>query len=466
MSTHEIDRVSVPSASNRAAHSAWPADPAIPGLTVALDPAAMGARLEAHLRDCGVEARVAEATLEKTAYRPGRHLGVLWRVELERADGKDEHWIHLRALTPEIGRLRFGNAAHRAGVDVEEPLAGVPAFSWWDDVDTWIAFFPLDTRLPHLAEACRRERIEAELGEWSQARGEPAARLAAIRRIKYMPGKRCVLRLDLAARERPPHAIYAKTYPAGESLEHYERLVLARRQLERAKGGFDLPAPLAHWDDLATVWVEDWGGSPLLDHLDAPDWDAHLAHAAEAIAALHGSGLDGLPPAPRVEDVHAIARADLFAQHAGLPERPELARDVLAALERRPGEGGGSVPIHGACRAEQTIVRPDRATLVDLDAFALGDPIQDVAEFVASLEFLAITRGLPWERLERSSAAFLAAYAERSGVRPEPRRLAWHALAFTASKMCSVRQHLNVEAVERLRQDGGRVARRWIETLA
>ena len=450
----------------------WPYDAGIPALGEVLDAGRMAARIADHLHATGAPASVgvSRCVLEKTYYRPGRHLGVLYRTAFD-APGSPpfEQWIYLRAFTPEIGRQRYDNAIGSVnGVRPHPaPLASVPPLAFWDDLLVSVALFPYDRKLPHLARAADPERIAGELerrfgaGTWrSPVMLEP---------IKYMPGKRCVLKLRAGAPQgKPALSFYAKTYPAGESGRHYQAWRSVRAQLDAQGSRFDLPRPLGHLEDLHTVWVEDWGGSPLLDSLGDPSWEAKVRLAAEAVAALHRSRIDGLPPAPSEGDILEVSAADLAREGAGVPEHPRLAAAIRARLEAaRPATAGGAprVPVHGACRAEQMLARADCATLVDFDAMACGDPLADVAEWIASIEFLAITGGLDPEPL-RSAALFLESYSALTPWPLDSRRLAWHVLAFLASKMCSVRQHLNVAAVERLRAHGEAWVERWMEVLA
>src|SRR6185369_5360978 len=219
------------------------------------------------------------------------------------------------------------------------------------------------------------------------------------------------------------------------------------RRLRDQESRLDIPEPLLWIDDVSTMWVSDWNGGPLMTALQSSDGDTPVRSAAQAVAALHTSRLEGLDQGPDPGRAAEIVAADTTHLARTLPEISGLVERLRRRLEARRDAARANdtpvVPIHGACRIEQMLALGSRVTLIDFDALAAGDPLQDVAEFIASLEFLSIRDGLTREPVERRSAAFLDEYAGAVSWPVDRARVAWYVLAYLATKMSSVVKHLD-----------------------
>jgi thiamine kinase-like enzyme len=142
-----------------------------------------------------------------------------------------------------------------------------------------------------------------------------------------------------------------------------------------------------------------------------------------------------------------------------LPELRPIVQTVLndlqAEKDRIAQQTVPCVPIHGACRVEQMLVRDTELALVDFDAVADGDPYYDVAEFIASLQYLEISRGFARARLDRAAELFYDHYCELvPGFQRDDRRVAWYARAFLITKMLSSIKNLDLQALNRLELAG------------
>ncbi|TMQ68934.1 MAG: hypothetical protein E6K80_13315, partial [Candidatus Eisenbacteria bacterium] len=147
-----------------------------------------------------------------------------------------------------------------------------------------------------------------------------------------------------------------------------------------------------------------------------------------------------------------------------MPEHAAVGAELRACIERGARAPAPRVPIHGAFRAEQLLVRDERVAAIDFDDLAEGDPLQDVAEFVASLRYLEITAGRPRNELARAAALFRARYEAQVPWPCDPSRIAWYAAAYTASKMLSTVKRLDLDALSRLLADGGSLVGDLVET--
>jgi thiamine kinase-like enzyme len=103
--------------------------------------------------------------------------------------------------------------------------------------------------------------------------------------------------------------------------------------------------------------------------------------------------------------------------------------------------------------------------LVDFDAVAMGDPHYDVAEFIASLQYLELSRGLSRQRLASAAKLFYESYAARVPWACDRRRIAWYTRAFLISKMFSSIKNLDFQALQRLESDGQEIMNGWLECI-
>jgi len=455
-----------------------------------LDPSRMARRFEDHFRASGMAAgwAVSGCAIEKVYYKPTRHCGVCYRVSFcSDSGGEADEWVYGRMFAPEIGHERFENAV--AATERPRPagdcLARVPALGFWEDLHMMVTVFPHDRKMPHLSHAVDPTYVGSEIEAHGSAmrgatNGSPAGpkRVACTelgyRRVKFMPGKRCVLhyRAQVAAAGESERELsfYSKTYNDSKSRYHFALLKSVCGQLKAQGAPIDIPAPLHHLDPLNTIWVADWKGAPLMAAIDREDFGSLLRRAAGMVATFHKSRIEGLRPGPDPTEALSVVSEDLARYGLGFPAHRDLAARIVERLVARkdavdPG-GAPVVPIHGACRVEQMLMRDGDVTLIDFDALALGDPIQDVAEFIASLEFLEITAGKPSEMLARGSRTFLEAYAEQVPWRCDQARIGWYVVAYLASKLYSVLKHLDFGALTRLGSNGEALADRWLEVVA
>ena len=148
-----------------------------------------------------------------------------------------------------------------------------------------------------------------------------------------------------------------------------------------------------------------------------------------------------------------------------MPEHEAIVAALRACIESgaQASVETPRVPIHGDFQVEQLLVRDGRLTAVDFDDLAQGDPLQDVAEFVASLRYLEISAGRPRGELARAAAAFCARYAGEVPWHCDPGRIAWYAAAYTATKMSWTVAHLDLAAISRLLARGATLVQDMLE---
>jgi len=318
-----------------------------------------------------------------------------------------------------------------------------------------------------------RERLARERGAFGRAAsGVARGELHAFERIKYMPTKRCVLRFEVggsraghSAKPGPaPFAFFAKAYPAGTSERAFQLQRAALERLAAAHAAVEVVEPLVHVTEASTIWFADWGGRGLIAAAAGSGWEAMAERAASALAAFHRVEQPGLPAYPALAETLDEAREDAARYADHVPRHAALARGLVARLERRlPAAtvGRGRVALHGAFRAEHVLVRGAHTALLDLDGMAAGDPLVDAAEFVASLEFLALRSAPGAIDTEPIARRFLARYAAAVPWAVDGASVAWHARASILRKLHGAVKRLARPALDRLEAEGAGLAARW-----
>jgi Ser/Thr protein kinase RdoA (MazF antagonist) len=178
------------------------------------------------------------------------------------------------------------------------------------------------------------------------------------------------------------------------------------------------PQPLGILAEMrAVVWKEETPAPPTQYDVPAP---LAVTLTGAALRELHA--LEGLEHFRRY-DV-ALELAGIRRQARLVSEvRPGLKRLVAAALASAADRAGQlepsfERPIHRDAHPGQFIVQPDRALVIDVDTFALGDPAIDLGNYSAHLSL---------QGAEEVSEELLAAYGADRALR---RRVeVWHNLS-------------------------------------
>jgi thiamine kinase-like enzyme len=464
-------------------------DPKLPHLAAVMDDGLMAEHFARHLRAAspGLEWQVAQCAIENVIYKPAKHCRLLYRLGLRHPSGAAaEEWFYGQLYPPGLAEKRFDDAVAsvKHSYVAHDFLKGLQPVSYWQDLNMVLWMFPHDPQmatLPYLLDpGFVRRQVEANpqaLGVFDNGADSAAEtwRCAGIRcdRVKYMPGKRCVLRYHVRfsgpSGESREMTFYSKTYSDAMSRYHFEFLQTAYGQLTAQTAAIHIPRPLLHLDGFNTFWQEDWKGRELSAVIDEFDWEEFFPRIAKALAAWHRIRVANLRRGPDPDDVLRMAQEDGGKLISKLPQLQPL---VSTALERLEAAQGALVrqeipiaPIHGALRPSQMLIRGAELAMVDFDDIALGDPLFDVAEFIASLLYQEMRAGKPRQKLARTADLFLGSYAAHVPWSCDRRRIAWHVVAFLINKMCSSVKHRDVLTLQRIESTGHELINSWLEFI-
>src|SRR6266542_2421354 len=202
-------------AERRSVEPPVPDDPALPGLAVALDPAAalpMLSRAFAPLPITGCRA-------DRVRYRRGARAVVQYSVRFQEASGPRDRWVTALVYPPERARevlkkLRTGSPS--------TPTGGIPTVK--DDPESKLVLqvFPFDRRLPSLGALTDPEPLVSRLGgpagepgTWTAVPGRPGLRAAVAPRCEGRYRRDHLVRQGLPGRTGPPH----RSHPRCTELE-------------------------------------------------------------------------------------------------------------------------------------------------------------------------------------------------------------------------------------------------------
>jgi Ser/Thr protein kinase RdoA (MazF antagonist) len=383
----------------------FPADPRLPELAVACDPARMTALLRRRLRPRG-GAAIEGCALEELRHRADRRTVLRYRVAVGGA-ARPHWWL--------TGLLYGGRAAPGRAAAVAEELRAVapaPAEIAWEQPFESVALlpelgmvvqaFPFDRRLPALAPLSGGPGPELAALLCARA-GLPAARIDGwtSELVRYRPQRCAVLRWTLTGCGGP-HRFYVKLHAKDADLA-------AARDVPARAGGFAVSRPLLELPDRRLVAYAEAPGTPF-DHVVFRG--AGAAEAARvvggALAALHRDA--ALPPR---RFTAADERADV-AQAAALVRwgRPDLERRVRR-IQACIGRALRDVPpafVHGDLKPDHVLLAGGRPALIDLDTRAAADPVLDPGKLLARLFGLALERPAAGPAARAASRALADAY--------------------------------------------------------
>jgi len=446
-------------------------------LPTVTNPQAMAKKFAANWREVnGLE--VTGCAIEKIFYRPEHSCTVLYRLFFRNGERKPlDHWVTGKVFPSNRAGKRYqeavaANHENNGTASIKQRSRQLEPVSFLSDLDMVVWAFPLDAKIVNLPAVISLEFVQEKINAHLAAFGFSANWRCAnveLERVKYMPGKRCVLRYH--ARFQGPAGdtrdltFYSKTYQDAKSRYHFEVLNAAYQQLRARNAIVQIPRLIVHLDEANTFWQEEWKGRPLIEVWETYDWNILFPRLAAAVVDLHCSEMQNLRRGPDLDEVLQVAVDDaveLFEMMPQLQPRLQPMLDRLAevkndlAKQPRP-----NVPIHGAMRLEQMLARDHEFAMVDFDALALGDPLADVAELTASLQFLELSQGKSRAPLAAVAELFYQSYAANVPWAGDRRRLAWYALAYWISKMYLACKNLDLAALAKLETAGIEIAEEW-----
>ncbi|MFT4036563.1 MAG: phosphotransferase [Thermomicrobiales bacterium] len=265
----------------------------------------------------------------------------------------------------------------------------LPGASYSATLDVILQVFPFDFRLPGLRQLVLGNptalaRIGANLGAAQVTSWEAEV-------ARYRPDMRAMARVragGLDALGQPvARTVYAKTYRDNDEGQRAFDLLTAFARWSADPGVFSVPEPLAYHPDLQTLVLAEAPGTRLLDIVrqhDPGEAAAAVRRAARAVAAMHRAPVRGPLLTEMAHDKDAQfsdVAANLMSSYPQMAaEIADVAGEITAVFEEPELS-----PTHYDLKQGHILIDDGATTILDFDKMALGDPLIDVANVVATL---------------------------------------------------------------------------------
>lgn len=381
-------------------------DPALPGLSLLLDTPAFLAWLQENAPESGGWPLVPVALeCAYLRYKPGVRLLGAYRMRTAQGEVVPlQAWAVSEGGMPKLEK------------SIGEQAAGsLPTRRWCRTLRVMVQFHPDDRDLPSLGafatpgarEALLYRRIPALAGRYA-----PSLRI-----LSYKPERRFVAALDDT---HGPAAVVR-----GCTEERFGRSLRGAQAFRSQRGkAFRIPRLLGH-SRTAAILVQEWlQGEPvsaeMWNQLDPGSVQARAARIGAALFHLHGQEA---APLRREENQDLLcALRGIAAVRPG--NTSQAARHVAAALPSllasESGVAASRVPLHGDFHPGQIVWCEGAPGLVDFDRAAFGDPLTDLASFVAHLESWCAAGCITVETSAAAEDGLVEGY-EEAGGRVDPR---------------------------------------------
>jgi hypothetical protein len=382
-------------------------DPALPGLELALDPDAMRDLLSRHLQPLPPSAwEIMACRVSRLHYHRGDRCTLRYTLRLVEPESGHERsqWVK--------GSLRAGDSVERLSRKLQpsdaprdlpfEPLAFIP------EAGMLVEVFPYDRRLPTLPrlatdrllelEPVVRRELQAEDRRIDEWRVDP---------VQYRPARVAVLRHTVRASSLEKR-FYVKVYRHEEEGRRSHRLLqtLWERGGER---GLAVPKPVAYLSGLRALVTAELGGESLRHAIDEREDLKAAGAAARALATAQLEPMPELVLHDHAGEVAVLMRAAQLLEWA----RPDLGArmdEVVRALAARR-EQVPPKPTHRELRSDHLFLDGSRVGVIDVDSYAVADPLLDPARLLADLVGLSLRPGVSGgSRWERAAGTFADEY--------------------------------------------------------
>lgn len=286
--------------------------------------------------------------------------------------------------------------------------------------------FPHDPALPHLRHLVDLVAIEQHLPleglKQIGIQGTPQVLTRHL--VNYRPEIRCANRYDLYdSTLGRTSQLFGKTLGDTDGQVLYERLQFFWDRSLTDPAAMAIAQPLGYSPTINTVWQHGVPGTPLLKILQASNYTHYLAAVAKGLASLHTSDIAGL--AAHSPDDHLVEiRKKLTKLSDALPQHLDMI-DTIGETLARTAPAPSAVPfcpIHWDFHIDQLLA--DEGTLIfcDLDELIVGDPLQDLANFIVDLH----VRLADQEFVRLLATELCRHYRKLVPWEVSAERLAWH----------------------------------------
>ncbi|MEO5658993.1 MAG: phosphotransferase [Polaromonas sp.] len=323
------------------------------------------------------------------------------------------------ALTGTLAERRFFGKVYRDGASADA-APGTPSLHL-PQLDMRLWPWPHDPGLPQLLQLLDPLQAAHYLPAGCVA---ASGSVTAVETLRYEPERRATLRYTLSGgAAQAPHVVYGKTFFDDQARVLHERFVYFWRLAQRDASAPCVAEPLGFDAATRTLWQAAAGGQALLALAHAPAAADAFYAVGCALAHVHQAPLETTVRRPLSHWLTELQRRQLKLTRAAPELGPRVAA-IAEALAWASHDLPAAPPtlIHGDFHPDQVWIDAGRVVLFDFDEFAIGNPMEDLAEFIVKLELA----GLRAAQHDAAVAALIAGYRSGAPARFDSRSLLWH----------------------------------------
>ncbi len=299
-----------------------------------------------------------------------------------------------------------------------------PSLIHLDDQGMVVWAFPNDPVLHALPDVTDSARVKKHFPYPSLPAGFTAKEISAVdvEIINYRPELRCTVRYKLVGKTSAM-TIYGKSFADNCGAEIYRRLERMWQLSQQSGSDFPMPRPLGYNRETQTIWQEEFPGRPLAEIINRDNYAALISDAVKRLAFIHQSDV---PTSARITIENHLE--EIQKKTAKLVQAFPAVKDSLSKtvelLERRLSKlpAANDCVIHGDFHLRQLMVHDNQVALFDFDEFAIGDPAQDLANFIADLHAQSFDKDF----VVAMSAKLIEVYCQHTGWSADADLLNWH----------------------------------------
>jgi hypothetical protein len=406
----------------------------MPNLTRFADPSVMKTVLSERLPlFCPDSGAITNCHVQHVKYAPKKNpehasLAACYHLRVRGGNAQRERLMILYCKAFRNGRSQNEIdtlAQQRAGT---QALSATPHH--FRDLDLLLWVFPEDPAIPHLQEVSDPGRVMAHLPYSSLPKGLDGpgdVRSVEVQIINYRPELRCTTRYDLhwGAADQSQHlTIFGKTFRSGEGRDVYARSEYLWTRFSGVEENVLFAQPLGYTSAVQTLWQLGVEGIPLRCAIGENNCDSYLLTVAKGLAMIHNSDLAGLPKWTLDEHLSEVDKKIEKLRRAVPSLMEEL--DLLAQLVHHNAPNPSDIPLrpmYWDFHVNQLLAQDGKIAFFDFDELALGDPLQDLANFIVDLQFRDVSGFLA----RRMAKSLYDSYRSQVKWEVPIDRIRWHA---------------------------------------
>jgi len=289
--------------------------------------------------------------------------------------------------------------------------------------------FPNDPVMTHLPECIDPEKVSKHLPYDKLPSGlDGSEDIDCIETevIHYRPEIRCTSRYALKAckgSESNETVLFGKTFRDDQGIGLYQRSLALYRANQHDRDSFLIAQPLGYAGEIKTLWQAGLKGQALVDVLDNKNDEALIERVGKGLAHFHRSALTR-PLRLTLADHLVEIRKKISKLIPVFPQFESSLKMIAQHLEKEGHQLGPAMDtlIHADFSLQQLLVCGEEIACFDFDEFAMGDPVQDIANFIVDCHF----RTIDADCIPLIISTFLQAYERKAGIAICRQRLAWY----------------------------------------